>query len=76
VNGSIRPQAPDRPCSHRPQRVPVIMLAIIATIIFAVAFVLTIVGVGGVLVASLPLLGLALLALHLAWPLALPGRAG
>jgi hypothetical protein len=35
------------------------MLAIIATIIFAVAFVLTIVGVGGVLVASLPLLGLA-----------------
>jgi hypothetical protein len=54
------------------------MLALIATIIFAVAFVLTVVGVGGVLVASLPLLGLALLALHLAWPLALPGarRAG
>jgi hypothetical protein len=37
------------------------MLALIATIIFAVAFVLTVVGVGGVLVASLPLLGLALL---------------
>jgi uncharacterized membrane protein len=54
------------------------MLALIATIIFAVAFVLTVVGVGGVLVASLPLLGLALLALHLARPLALPGarRAG
>jgi hypothetical protein len=75
VNGSIRPQVPDRSCSHWPIRVPVIMLALIATIIFAVAFVLTVVGVGGVLVASLPLLGLTLLSLHFAWTIPLR-RAG
>jgi hypothetical protein len=51
------------------------MLALIATIIFAVAFVLTVVGVGGVLVASLPLLGLTLLSLHFAWTIPLR-RAG